>query len=421
MGEGVALLFPAPEASLGWDTHYRYRPDPDLFYLTGFAEPDAVAVLEADRRKMTLFVRKKDRERETWEGRRAGPEGAVKEVRRRRGVPGRRTSRSGCPTSSGGPASSGTRSGSTPAADRTVAELLGRFRREARDPRRGPVTVKDPTTILHEMRLFKEPAEIEAMERSAAIAARAHRDAMALAKPGLYEYELEAAIEKRFKKEGALRPFLRLDRGLGRKRHDPPLHGEPPPDGGRRPRPRRRGVRGGRLRVGHHADVSGVGDVLAPAEAGLRRRSRVAARGDRDDPAGRPVRRGAQGGPGSPPRRLPRDGAPPGEAVDASLEERGPAVLPPQRLALARPGRPRPGPVPRREGKGPEARGGDGPDRRAGALREARREGRSEGVPRNRRPHRGRRSRHGRRRADPDRSARRRSREEMLAAMGGRR
>jgi Xaa-Pro aminopeptidase len=56
------------------------------------------------------------------------------------------------------------------------------------------------------MRLFKEPAEIAAMERSAAIAARAHRDAMALARPGLFEYELEAAIEKRFKKEGASGP-----------------------------------------------------------------------------------------------------------------------------------------------------------------------------------------------------------------------
>jgi Xaa-Pro aminopeptidase len=59
--------------------------------------------------------------------------------------------------------------------------------------------VKDPTAILHEMRLVKEPAEIAAMERSAGIAARAHRDAMALARPGLFEFELEAAIERRFK------------------------------------------------------------------------------------------------------------------------------------------------------------------------------------------------------------------------------
>ena len=98
MGEGIALLFATPEASLGWDLHYRYRPDPDLCYLTGFPEPEAVAVLDADRRRFTLFVRPKDRERETWEGRRAGPEGAPARLRRRRRVPDRRSSRRGSPS-----------------------------------------------------------------------------------------------------------------------------------------------------------------------------------------------------------------------------------------------------------------------------------------------------------------------------------
>ena len=73
MGEGVAILFTAPEASFGHDVHYRYRPDPDFLYLTGFPEPGAAAVLDADARTFTLFVLPRDRERETWEGRRAGP------------------------------------------------------------------------------------------------------------------------------------------------------------------------------------------------------------------------------------------------------------------------------------------------------------------------------------------------------------
>ena len=66
MGEGVALLFGAPEASFGYDVAYRYRPDPDFFYLTGFAEPGAAAILDADARTFTLFVLPRDRERETW-------------------------------------------------------------------------------------------------------------------------------------------------------------------------------------------------------------------------------------------------------------------------------------------------------------------------------------------------------------------
>src|SRR5258706_9052989 len=77
--EGVALFFAGPEARFGHDIHHRYRPDPDLFYLTGFPEPEAVAVLDAGPRRFVLFVRPKDRERETWDGRRAGPEGAVRD------------------------------------------------------------------------------------------------------------------------------------------------------------------------------------------------------------------------------------------------------------------------------------------------------------------------------------------------------
>ncbi len=61
--EGVAILFATPEQHLSWDGEYRYRPDPDLFYLTGFGEPETVAVLDAGARAFFLFVRPRDRER----------------------------------------------------------------------------------------------------------------------------------------------------------------------------------------------------------------------------------------------------------------------------------------------------------------------------------------------------------------------
>ena len=90
--------------------------------------------------------------------------------------------------------------------DRLVSSLLARFRREARDAKRGPATVKDPTDLLHAMRLVKAPEEIALMERSATIAAAAHREARRLAKPGLFEYQLEAAIDSRFRAMGASGP-----------------------------------------------------------------------------------------------------------------------------------------------------------------------------------------------------------------------
>ncbi len=205
MGEGVTLLFAPPEQALGWDIHYRYRPDPDLHYLTGFSEPETVAVLDADRRHLTLFVRPKDRERETWEGRRAGPEGARRDFGADAAYPVAELTRR-LPDLIRRSRVLFHALGQSEKGDRLVADLLGRFRREARNPKRGPVVVKDPTEVLHEMRLVKEPEEIAAMERAAAIAARAHRDAMTLAAPGRFEYELAAAIERRFVKEGAAGP-----------------------------------------------------------------------------------------------------------------------------------------------------------------------------------------------------------------------
>jgi len=205
MKEGVAVLFATPEAAYGHDVHYRYRPDPDIYYLTGFTEPEAAAVLDADRRSLTLFVRPKDRAKETWEGRRSGPEGAVRDHGADRAYPFPELSRR-LPGLIRRAHLLHYAFGAHAEGDRLVASLLARFRREARNPRRGPATVRDPTDLLHAMRLVKAPEEIALMERSAAIAAAAHREARRLAKPGLFEYQLEAAIDARFRAMGASGP-----------------------------------------------------------------------------------------------------------------------------------------------------------------------------------------------------------------------
>jgi Xaa-Pro aminopeptidase len=205
MGEGVAVFLSTPEASFGHDTHYRYRPDPDLHSLTGFAEPEAAAVLDADRKRFTLFVRPRDRARETWEGRRAGPEGVVRDLEADEAFPIAELEAKLAELVR--PARVlWLALGASATADAIASRLLATFRKEARHPQRGPTAVKDPTDLLHEMRLVKTPEEIALMERAAAISARAHREAMAFARPGRYEYEVEAAVERRFKAEGASGP-----------------------------------------------------------------------------------------------------------------------------------------------------------------------------------------------------------------------
>ena len=76
---GIAVLPAAPERLRNRDTTYRYRQDSDFFYLTGFREPEAVAVLVPGRRQgeFLMFCRERDKEREMWDGVRAGPGGVV--------------------------------------------------------------------------------------------------------------------------------------------------------------------------------------------------------------------------------------------------------------------------------------------------------------------------------------------------------
>jgi Xaa-Pro aminopeptidase len=205
MKEGVAVLFAAPEAAFGHDVQYRYRPDPDLHYLTGFPEPEAVAVLDADRRTFTLFVRPKDRAKETWEGRRSGIEGASRDFGADAAHPIAELPRR-LPDLIRRARVLHYAFGSHAEGDRLVAAFLARFRREARNAHRGPVNVADPTDRLHAMRLVKAPDEIVHMQRAATIAAAAHRDAQRLAKPGVFEYQIEAAVDRRFRTMGAAGP-----------------------------------------------------------------------------------------------------------------------------------------------------------------------------------------------------------------------
>ena len=76
---GIAILAAAPERVRSRDTLYIYRQDSDFFYLTGFGEPEAVAVLVPGRPKgeFLLFCRERNPDREQWDGPRAGPDGAV--------------------------------------------------------------------------------------------------------------------------------------------------------------------------------------------------------------------------------------------------------------------------------------------------------------------------------------------------------
>ena len=202
-GSGVAVVPTAPERVRNRDTHFPYRFDSHFYYLTGFAEPEAVLVLLAD--KSILFCRQRSEEREIWDGFRHGPDGARERFGFDEAYP-------------------------IEALDETMARLLenqaalyypmgadaewdaramrwlNAVRAKARAGVAAPERVLDVRALIDEMRLVKDAHELALMRRAARIAAAAHRRAMQATRPGRHEYEIEAELLYEFRRNGAQFP-----------------------------------------------------------------------------------------------------------------------------------------------------------------------------------------------------------------------
>jgi Xaa-Pro aminopeptidase len=211
----VAIIPGAREATRSNDTHYRFRQDSDFLYLTGFEEPEAIAVIKSNGEvSYTLFVRPRDPEREIWDGRRAGVEGAKTEFGADESFPIAEFDEK-LNGLLDGAEKLYYRLGVNRDLDDTVIRELVRMRAYNRKPIHPPQTIVDPATIVHEMRVLKTPEELEIMQRSADIAAEAHVQAMKFARPGMKEYEVEALIERIFRERGAAGPSYTSIVGAG--------------------------------------------------------------------------------------------------------------------------------------------------------------------------------------------------------------
>ncbi len=205
--ESIAILPTAPERVRNRDVHFFYRPDSDFYYLTGFAEPDALLVFVPDREQgeYLLFCREKDPSKELWDGRRAGLEGAcelfgaddafpitdIDDI-----IPNLMEScqRIYYPM------------GSYPEFDHKINEWINQLRQQARNGVAFPSEIMALDVVLHEMRLYKSAAEIAAMQKAADIAVLAHQRAMQTCRVGMTEYALEAEIYYEFIRNGSRSP-----------------------------------------------------------------------------------------------------------------------------------------------------------------------------------------------------------------------
>lgn len=208
MGPGVMLVAAAPVAIRNNDVEHPYRQDSDFYYLTGFDEPRSVLLLlrDAGTVRCVMFVRPRDPERETWDGRRAGVQGAVTDFGADEAHPIAELDE-WLPKYLEGTVRLYHRLGQDSEVDGRVLRALDSLRAQQR--RRGavyPTEIVDARRLLHAMRQRKEAAELELMARAAEITATAHARAMDVARPGAYEYEVQAALEGTFRRGGAERP-----------------------------------------------------------------------------------------------------------------------------------------------------------------------------------------------------------------------
>src|SRR4030095_15852648 len=211
----VAMIPGAREATRSNDTNYRFRQDSDFFYLTGFEEPDAIAVIKSSEQPAyTLFVRPRDPEREIWDGRLAGVEGARNDYGAQESFPISEFDEKLHEILDGAERLY-YRLGINGDLDDKIIKEISRMRALNRKPIHPPQTIIDPATIVHEMRVVKSVEEIELMQRAADIAAEAHCEAMKAARPGMNEYELEALIERIFRQRGASAPAYTSIVGAG--------------------------------------------------------------------------------------------------------------------------------------------------------------------------------------------------------------
>jgi Xaa-Pro aminopeptidase len=206
----AGLFFTAAHKVRNHDSEYRFRPESDFWWLTGFAEPESALVLlppldGPGPARSILYLRDKDREREIWTGRRLGVAAAPAELRVDEARPIERLW-DDLPTLLRNYQRIVTRTGLEPERDARVLDTLTRLRQAAKGLVVPPLELLDVAPFTHELRLFKTAEELERMRRAAAVSRAAHTGAMRACKPGMREYQLEALLEHELRSSGSTGP-----------------------------------------------------------------------------------------------------------------------------------------------------------------------------------------------------------------------
>jgi Xaa-Pro aminopeptidase len=207
IGKGTAVFRSAPMAVMHNDVEYNFRQDSDFYYLTGFNEPQAVAVLAPhhEEHKFVLFVQPKDPERETWTGYRVGVEAAKEQYGADEVYPIAELDEK-LPQYLEKADRIYYRMGRDRSFNDTILKHWQRLMWSYPKRGTGPIAIEDPAPTLHSLRQIKSPTELELMRTAAAISVDAHNRAREFAQPGRYEYQVQAEMEHTFRLRGGMGP-----------------------------------------------------------------------------------------------------------------------------------------------------------------------------------------------------------------------
>jgi len=200
---GVAIIPSGQELIRNNDVHYPFRQDSCFYYLTGFIEPESVVILDpSSPNPFTMFVRERDPSREIWDGFRYGIEGAGEYFGPNKVYPISEF-HTRLPEIVKNAEKIFYKIGENKEYDQSIFEAMEKARRLKGRSGIGVAALVDVKQIIGEMRLFKTPEEIELLRKATEISAHGHIAAMKVCKPGMFEYEIEAEVEREFRRRGA--------------------------------------------------------------------------------------------------------------------------------------------------------------------------------------------------------------------------
>ena len=206
IGDGVAILPAYDYKTMSNDVHYEFRQQSDFLYFTGFEEPNSVALFEGgNEKKYSLFVPKKDKNFEIWNGRRYGVEGAIKifgadeafqieEFEEKFKEIVKEYTHVSFPK------------GENVKFENLVLSIISNVSKSKERQGQDPINITDLTYDLHKIRLIKSEYELNIIRKSAEISSNAMILGMKVTKVGMKESDVEAVIEYQYAKYGAVRP-----------------------------------------------------------------------------------------------------------------------------------------------------------------------------------------------------------------------